>query len=174
MRKRHGGSVPSASDRFDFFERCHGIGMSNMLPFHSSLRPFRRWTHIFPNGEDSGLLQHSVTKNKPDSSHAEGQAGRRATGADETALAPRWSVCRPRRAAKLSAFLWRLPHSPDPLSRDRCVLIRAAFPDGLEIEQEVENGRWFSEKRAWCNSAGYTNMCRAILYHLLTRIDLMF
>ena len=89
MRKRHGFSVPSASDRFDFFERCHGIGMSNMLPFHSSLRPFRRWSHIFPNGEDSGLLQHSVTKNKPDSSHAEGQAGRRATGADETALAPR-------------------------------------------------------------------------------------
>lgn len=28
MRKRHGGSVPSASDRFDFFEADHGIGMS--------------------------------------------------------------------------------------------------------------------------------------------------
>lgn len=28
MRKRHGVSVPSASDRFDFFEVGHGIGMS--------------------------------------------------------------------------------------------------------------------------------------------------
>ena len=37
MRKRHGGSVPSASDRFDFFEVGHGIGMSaevDVLPFH--------------------------------------------------------------------------------------------------------------------------------------------
>ena len=28
MRKRHGVSVPSASDRFDFFEVGHGVGMS--------------------------------------------------------------------------------------------------------------------------------------------------
>ena len=37
MRKRHGVSVPSASDRFDLFEIGHGIGMSaevNVLPFH--------------------------------------------------------------------------------------------------------------------------------------------
>ena len=37
MRKRHGGSVPSASDRFDFFEVGHGIGMSaevDVLPLH--------------------------------------------------------------------------------------------------------------------------------------------
>lgn len=37
MRKRHGVSVPSASDRFDFFEVRHGIGMTaevNVLPFH--------------------------------------------------------------------------------------------------------------------------------------------
>ena len=37
MRKRHGVSVPSASDRFDFLEVGHGIGMSaevNVLPFH--------------------------------------------------------------------------------------------------------------------------------------------
>ena len=37
MRKRHGVSVPSASDRFDFFEVGHGIGMSaevDVLPFH--------------------------------------------------------------------------------------------------------------------------------------------
>lgn len=37
MRKRHGVSVPSASDRFDFFEVGHSIGMSaevNVLPLH--------------------------------------------------------------------------------------------------------------------------------------------
>ena len=37
MGKRHGVSVPSASDRFDFFEIRYGIGMSaegNVLPLH--------------------------------------------------------------------------------------------------------------------------------------------
>ena len=37
MGKRHGVSVPSASDRFDFFEVGHGIGMSaegDVLPLH--------------------------------------------------------------------------------------------------------------------------------------------
>ena len=37
MRKRHGVSVPSASDRFDSFEICHSIGMSaevDVLPLH--------------------------------------------------------------------------------------------------------------------------------------------
>ena len=37
MRKRHGVSVPSASDRFDFFEIGHGIGMpaeGNVLPLY--------------------------------------------------------------------------------------------------------------------------------------------
>ena len=37
MRKRHGASVPSASDRLDFLEVGHGIGMSaevDVLPLH--------------------------------------------------------------------------------------------------------------------------------------------
>lgn len=32
MRKRHGVSVPSASDRFDFFEVRDGIGMTAGYP----------------------------------------------------------------------------------------------------------------------------------------------
>ena len=61
MGKRHGVSVPSASDRFDFFfEVGHGIGMSaeiDVLPLHVLRLPGKVQTEAYRKkaGASAGL-----------------------------------------------------------------------------------------------------------------------
>lgn len=60
MGKRHGGSVPSASDRFDFFEVGHGIGMSaegDVLPLYVLRLPGKVQTEAYRKkaGASAGL-----------------------------------------------------------------------------------------------------------------------
>ena len=97
-------------------------------------------SHIFPNGEDSGLLQHSVTKN------------------NRTALTQKVKQADAQQArAGLRSRLDEVYDALDalqnhPLAYDDSLvrqtfsrviavskhLIRAVFPGGLEVEQEVE------------------------------------
>lgn len=60
MGKRHGVSVPSASDRLDFFEVGHGNGMSaegDVLPLHVLRLPGKVQTEAYRKkaGASAGL-----------------------------------------------------------------------------------------------------------------------
>ena len=81
------------------------------------------------------MLQHSATKSKPDSSHAEGQAGRRAAGAGGTEVNDALDALQNHPLAYDDYLVRQTLSHVIAVSKH---LIRVVFPGGLEVEQEVE------------------------------------